>query len=133
MCRIKEDKALITLEFSGRHDKNSHKGLGSGRISESQKKALETVVRTNPQSRARSVHRTTQNMAEDEKIPPEMMNSVRNNVRELRRKVYSERLGMEIKGTYQDSEASQKVAILLRLSKHTMILRFLLVCMTFMF
>ena len=33
MCRVKEDKALITLEFSGRHDKDSHKGLGSGRIS----------------------------------------------------------------------------------------------------
>ena len=57
MCRVKEDKALITLEFSGRHDKDSHKGLGSGRITESQKRALETVVRTNPQLKAKSVRR----------------------------------------------------------------------------
>ena len=85
MCRVKEDKSLITLEFSGRHDKDSHKGLGSGRISESQKKALETVVCTNPQLCARLVRRATQNMAEEEKIPPEMMNSVRKNVRDVRK------------------------------------------------
>ena len=97
LCRIKEDRALITLEFSGRHDKDSHKGLGSGRITYSQKKALETVVRTNPQLRAKSVRRATQNMAEDEKIPPETTKSVRKNVRDVRRQVYTDRLGMESK------------------------------------
>ena len=44
--------------------------LGQVGLPTLREKALETVVRTNPLSRARSVRRATQMMAEDEKIPP---------------------------------------------------------------
>ena len=81
-AHIKEDKSLMTLEFNGRHHKDSHKGVVYSCITESQKKALDTVVRTNPLCRAKAARRATQNMLEDEKIPPEMMNRVRKNVRE---------------------------------------------------
>ena len=124
---------MITLEFSGRHDKDSHKGLGSGRITDTQKKALETVVRSFPQSRAKAVRRATQNMAEDQKTPPEMMNSVRNNVRQLKKNIFTEKLGMEIKGTYQDLEAfakSRNVAQAVRAHNDAKVP---MVCMTFSF
>ena len=65
-ARIKEDSALITLEFNERHHESSYKGLVHSRITESQKKALEIVVRINRLCIARTARRATQNMDEDE-------------------------------------------------------------------
>ena len=36
-ARIRVDKALVALEFKGRHHKNSHKGAANTRITDSQK------------------------------------------------------------------------------------------------
>lgn len=60
--RIREDKALIPLEFKGRHHRDSHKAAAVSRITEHQKQALTTIVRTNPLCRAKSARRATQNM-----------------------------------------------------------------------
>ena len=61
-ARIKEDASLITLEFNGRHHKNSHKGAVFSRITEVQKKVLDMVVRTNPLCSAKTARQATQNM-----------------------------------------------------------------------
>ena len=124
---------MITLEFSGRHDKDSHKGIGSGRITDTQEKALEAVVRTFPQCRAKAVRRATQNMAEDQKIPPEMMNSVRKNVRAVKKQYYVEKLGMEMKGTYQDLEGFAKSRNIAQAVRAHNDAKVPMVCMTFSF
>ena len=102
--RIREDKALIPLEFKGRHHRDSHKAAAVSRITEHQKQALTTIVRTNPLCRAKSARRATQNMDDKSKIPPEMKNRVRRNVLEIRKEYYSELVGMQMSGKYQDLE-----------------------------
>ena len=90
----------MTLECNGRHDNDSQEGLLKSCITETQKKALDTVVETNLQCRASFVRRATQNMEEEDKIPLKMMISVRKNVWESRERYYTETLGMEMTGTY---------------------------------
>ena len=107
-ARIKIDGLTASLELNGRHNKDSHKGAKIARITEAQKQALDIVVRTNPLCTARAARRATQNMEEEQKIPPDKLNSVRRNVRKIRKQYYEEKLGMTLSGTYADMEIFAK-------------------------
>ena len=53
-------------------------------------------------------------MNDESKIPPEMMHSVRRNVREIRKEYYTEKIGMEMSGKYEDLEAFTKHSAVLK-------------------
>ena len=97
--------------MKGRHTKDSHKGAVIGRITDTQKAALATIVRTNPLCKAQIARRATQNMDDEAKIAPEMMNSIKKNVWKIRNEYYTEKLEMQMSGKFEDLDAFEKTEL----------------------